>query len=56
MCLPDLLFNVVAAINNGASLAAGKTELVVSIIAEVSSIGFKIAIPKPPFVDVTLGS
>ena len=40
----------------GESFGAGITELVVSIIAEVSSIGFKIAIPNPPLVDVTLGS
>ena len=56
ICLPDLLFNVVAAISKGESLEAGTTELVVSIIADVSSIGFNIAIPRPPFVDVTLGS
>ena len=45
-----------AAIRIGESFGAGITELVVSIIAEVSSIGFKIAIPNPPLVDVTLGS
>ena len=56
ICRPDLLLRVVAASRRGASLAAGKTELVVSIIAEVYSIGFKIAMPKPPLVDVTLGS
>ena len=56
MCLPDLLCSVVAAINKGESLAAGTTELVVSIMAEVSSIGFNMAIPKPPLVEVTRGS
>ena len=56
ICLFDLLFKLLAAISRGESFSAGITELVVSITADVWSAGCKMAIPSPPFVEVTLGS